>query len=210
MKNRVNLYHPEFHPRLRLLSLHIVMGSWIFVAFLCALLYFYLAAEQQNVKSKLVKIEQHKQLQQILVKELQSAVDNLKVDPKLLQQVTKQQQLISAKKRVLNELAGQEQLKSNGFSNLMVDLASHHQSGLWLTHISLNGSSVVMQGATTDSALVPNWLSSLGQTDYFGGQEFADTRLYRDSEKYLNFIISTGQEPNIAKGANNESLKSAR
>jgi len=204
MKYRVNLYHPEFHPQLRLLTLHIVMGSWIFAALFCGLLYFYLAAEQQNITSKITKIERHKQQQEILVKELQSAVDNLKVDPKLLQQVEKNQQLMSLKKRVLNELAGQEQLKSSGYSNLMIDLASHHQSGLWLTHINLNGISVVMEGAATDSALVPKWLSSLGQTDYFSGQEFADTRLYRDSEKQLNFIISTGKDPKVEKGSNNE------
>jgi Tfp pilus assembly protein PilN len=204
MKNRVNLYHPEFHPQLRLLSLHIVIGSWIFAALFCGLLYFYLATEQQSAKSKIAKMEQHKQQQAILVKELQNTVDNLKVDPVLLQQVEKNQLLVSLKKRVLNELAGQQQLKSGGYSNLMVDLARHHQSGLWLTHINLNGISVVMEGTATDSALVPKWLSSLGQTDYFSGQEFADTRLYRDSEKQLNFIISTGKDPKIENGSNDE------
>jgi Tfp pilus assembly protein PilN len=204
MKNRVNLYHPEFHPKLRLLSLHIVIASWIFTALFCGLLYFYLTSEQQDFKTELAKTETHKQQQEILAKELQNAVDNLEVDPLLLQQVEKNQQLISLKKRVLNELAGQEQLKSNGFSNLMIDLASHNQSGLWLTHINLNGASVVMEGAATDSSLVPKWLSSLGQTDYFSGQEFADTRLYRDAEKQLNFIISTGKAPKVETGSNNE------
>jgi Tfp pilus assembly protein PilN len=204
MKNRVNLYHSEFHPTLRLLSLHIVIASWIFTALFCGLLYFYLATEQQNVTSKIAKIERHKQQQAMFLKELQSAVDNLKVDPILLQQVEKNQQLLSLKKRVLNELAGQVQLKSSGYSNLMVELASNHQSGLWLTHINLNGISVVMEGVATDSSLVPKWLSSLGNTDYFSGQEFADTRLYRDSDKQLNFIISTGKDPKVETGTNNE------
>jgi Tfp pilus assembly protein PilN len=204
MKNRVNLYHPEFHPKLRLLSLHIVIASWFFAVLFCGVLYFYFAVEQQNFKAEIAKLEQNKQQQEILVKELQNAVDSLEVDPKLLQQVEKNQQLISLKKRVLHELAGQEQLKSSGYSNLMVDLASHNQSGLWLTHINLNGISVVMEGAATDSSLIPKWLSSLGQTAYFSGQEFADTRLYRDSEQQLNFVISTGKEPKVEKGSNNE------
>ncbi len=204
MKNRVNLYHSEFHPKLRLLTLSIVIASWVFAALFCSLLYFYVASEQQSFTSNMAKIEQNKQQQKILLEELQSAVDNLKVDPTLLKQVEKQQQFISLKKRVLNELAGQEQLKLNGFSNLMIDLASHNQSELWLTHINLDGMSVVMKGAATDSALVPKWLSSLGQTDYFRGQEFADTRLYRDSEQQLNFVISTGKELTVEKGSNNE------
>ncbi|WP_339720792.1 PilN domain-containing protein [uncultured Paraglaciecola sp.] len=204
MKNRINLYLPEFHPKLRLLSLHLVIATWVLTAIFCGLLYFYLASGLQNLQSDVDKIKGDKQQQEILVKELQNAVDNLKVDPALLQQVEKNQQLVNLKKRVLNELAGQEQLKSNGFSNLMLDLASHNQTGLWLTHINLNGVSVVMEGAATDSALVPKWLSSLGQTDYFSGQEFAETRLYRDSEKQLNFIISTGKESKVEKGSNNE------
>jgi Tfp pilus assembly protein PilN len=204
MKNRVNLYHPEFHPKLRLLSLSIVLGVWMFTLFCGGVLYFLESSKQQNFKSEIAKIEQNKQQQEMLLEELQNAVDNLKVDPKLLKQVEINQRLISLKKRVLNELAGQEGLKSNGFSNLMIDLASHNQTGLWLTHINLNGKNIVMEGAASDSALIPKWLNSLGQTDFFSGQEFADTRLYRDAEQQLNFVISTGNELTVEKGANNE------
>jgi Tfp pilus assembly protein PilN len=204
MKNRVNLYHPEFHPKLRLLTLSIVILIWLFTLLVCASVYFYESFKQQDVHSAITMIERDKQQQQRLVEELQNAIDNQQVDPKLLKQVESNQQIISLKKRVLNELAGQEGLKSSGFANLMLDLASQNQSGLWLTHINLDGVTVVMEGATTDSATVPKWLRSLGQTDYFRGQEFADTRLYRDSTQQLNFIISSGKELIVEKGANDE------
>jgi Tfp pilus assembly protein PilN len=204
MKNTVNFYHPEFHPTLRLLTLPSVIVSWLFAALICSLLYFYVAFEQQQLESETSNLEQNKQQQQILVKELQDVIDKQKVDPILLKQVDKNQRLMSLKKRVLSKLSGHEELKSNSFSKLMIDLANHHQSGLWLTHINLNDRSVVMEGAATDSAIVPKWLSSLGQTDYFRGQEFSDTRLYRDSEQQLNFIISTGKEPTKKEGVDNE------
>jgi Tfp pilus assembly protein PilN len=204
MKNRVNLYHLEFHPQLSLLTLTTVIVSWVFAAVFCGLMYFYITSEQQAVQSDIAKIKQNNQQQKLLVEELLSAVDKLKADPKLLKQVEKDQQRINLKKRVLNELAGHEELTSNGFSSLMIDLANHNQSGLWLTHINLNGKSVVMEGAATDSASIPKWLITLGQTDYFRGQEFADTRLYRDSEQQLNFVISTGEELTLEKGSNNE------
>jgi Tfp pilus assembly protein PilN len=204
MKNIVNLYHPEFHPKLHLLTLSTVLMSWVFTALFCSLLYFYVASKQQNFKAEISKIEQNKQQQQILVNELQSAINNQKVDPELFKQVERNQQAINLKKRVLDKLSGQEKLKSNSFSKLMIDLANHHQSGLWLTHINLNGINVLMEGAATDSAIVPKWLISLGQTDYFRGQEFSDTRLYRDSDQQLNFVISTGKELTIKNGSNNE------
>lgn len=204
MKNRVNLYHPEFRPTLRVLSLSIVLTTWAFATIFCGLVYVYLTSEQQNLLSEIAHMEHNKQQNKILVEELQNAVDNLKVDPKLLKQVETDQQLISIKKHILNELSGQEQLKSKGYSDLMKDLAQYSQVGLWLTHINLDGMSVVIRGAATDSAIVPKWLSSLGQTDYFSGQEFANTRLYRDSEQQLNFVISTSKEHSIEKGSNNE------
>jgi Tfp pilus assembly protein PilN len=204
MKNRVNLYHPNFHPKLQLLTLSSVIVSWVFVATFCSFLYFYIAAEQQNFESKITHLEQSKRQQKKLVNELNNALDNIKVDPNLLKIVEKKQQIIRLKERVLNELAGQENLKSGGFSTLMLDLAGHSLNGLWLTHIDLNGMSITIKGATTDSAFMPKWLSSLGQTEYFKGQNFSDTRLYRDSEEQLNFVISTNKEPAIKRGSNND------
>lgn len=204
MKNRVNLYHLEFHPKLRLLTLSIVIVSWVLMALLCVLSQMYMTAEQQNFKSVISRVEVNKQQQKTLVKELKKSVDDQKIDPILNKQVETNQRLLILKKRVLNELDGQEVLKSIGFSKLMIDLANNSQSGMWLTHINLNGTSVIIEGAATDSAAIPKWLSSLGQTDYFRGQNFSETRLYRDSEQQLNFFISTGKELLIDKGPNDE------
>lgn len=204
MKNRVNLYHPDYHPKLRLLSLSIVLLIWLFVIIACSVLYVYGSSNLQDLEAEVVKLEQNQTQQKLLVDELQSAVANQQVDPLLLKQVEKNQRLVGLKKRVLNKLTGQEELKSGGYADLMLDLANHGQSGLWLTHINLNGTSVSMGGATTDSATVPKWLSLLGQTAYFKGQEFADTRLYRDAEQQLNFVVSTGKELTTEQGPANE------
>jgi Tfp pilus assembly protein PilN len=204
MKNRINLYHPSFHPKLQLLTLSSVIVSWVSVAIFCSLSYFYMMAEQQSFKLKITNLEQNKQQKKTLVDELNIALENIKVDPDLLKIVEEKQQTIQLKKRVLNELIGQENLKSTGFSTLMLDLAGHSLNGLWLTHIDLNGMSITIKGATTDSAFMPKWLSSLGQTEYFKGQKFSDTRLYRDSEEQLNFVISTNKELAIKRGSNND------
>ncbi|MFT5840878.1 MAG: cell division protein FtsL [Flavobacteriales bacterium] len=198
MKNRVNLYHPEFHPKLRLLTLTIIIFSWLLTILFFSLLYFYLKYEQQGFKFEIVKAEQKIQQQKTIINEYKSAVDNLKVEPKLIKEVEKNQQLIRYKRNTLDKLVGQKDLKSIGFANLMIDLAKHNPNGLWLTRINLDGISVVMEGAATDSAIIPKWLNSLGQTDYFKGQEFANTRLYRDSGQQLIFVVSTG------KGSDND------
>jgi Tfp pilus assembly protein PilN len=204
MKNMVNLYHPEFHPKLQLLTLTRVIATWILALIVGSLLYFNMAYQQQSLLSEMANIEQTKQQQQILLKQLQLAIDNQNMDPALLKKIEENQQSINVKKLVLDKLSVQESLKSNSFSKLMLDLATYNPSGLWLTHISLYGKSVLIEGAADDSAIIPKWVSLLGQTDYFRGQEFSDTRLYRDTEQQLNFMISTGKVLPIQNGSNNE------
>lgn len=204
MKNRVNLYHASIQPKLQLLTLSSVIVIWLVVTLLCSFLYFYMTSEQQKLQSEVTVLVGNKQQQKILVSELKSALENIKIDLGLVEKVEEKQKLIRLKQRVLNELAGQEDLKSIGFSKLMIDLANHSQRELWLTRINLNGTSVVMEGAATDSFIVPKWLGLLGKTDYFKGQEFSNTRLYRDSEQQLNFVISTGEQLTINKGSNND------
>jgi Tfp pilus assembly protein PilN len=204
MKNRVNLYHPQFHPKLRLLSLSISLMLWAFVLIICLITYFYLLYQYQQTQSEVVKIEQNKQQQVLLTSELQFALDNLKVDANLVKQVELNQHILGHKNRVLKEISGQEQLKSNGFSRLMADLAKHHQAGLWLTHINLDGANVMVEGAANESSIIPKWVNSLGQTAYFKGQEFADTRLYRDTNQQLNFVITTGKETTAQEALTNE------
>lgn len=204
MKNRVNLYHPQFHPKLRLLSLSIALSLWVLVFITCLMTYFYLSYQQQQIQVELDQAQQNKQQQVVLITELQSALDNVKVDAKLLVQVEDNQHILSHKKRVLKELSGQEKYKSNGFSKLMAELAKHHQTGLWLTHINLDGVNVMVEGAANESSIIPKWVNSLGQTEYFKGQEFANTRLYRDSNQQLNFVITTGKQTAAEEGVTNE------
>lgn len=193
MKNSVDLYQPKYQPKLRLLSLSIALILWLFTAVCCGFVYFYMSYQQQQSTAEFANLESQKQQQDLLFNELSGALNTRSVSPTLLNQVDKNQKIINHKKQILSEISGQEELKTNGFSKLMSDLAYHHQKGLWLTHINLNGLDVMMEGAANESAIIPKWLSALGQTDYFKGQEFADTRLYRDTDQQLNFIIATGK-----------------
>ena len=81
MKNRVNLYHPEFHPKLRLLTLPILLVSWLLTALFCGLLYFYVESGQKGIKSEFAKIEKINQQQRILIKKLLVVIKFLQIWP---------------------------------------------------------------------------------------------------------------------------------
>lgn len=199
MKTSVNLYSAEFQPSLRLMSLSLVILLCLISALLISSLYLYDLTQEQQQQQTLNDIEQQKKQQTMLLKTLQADLVNLKKDPALLQQIDNQQATLALKKRVLQTLLGQEDLKSNGFSALMSELANNHPKGLWLTHIGLNGTEVILEGAASQSSVIPQWVDSLGETQYFKGQEFSETRLYRNAEQQLMFVISTAKSESPAQ-----------
>ncbi|MFT5675441.1 MAG: hypothetical protein ACI808_001372, partial [Paraglaciecola sp.] len=118
-------------------------------------------------------------------------LDKRQNDQKLLDEIEQNQIVLRLKRRVMNEINGQEDLKSNGFSQLMLDLASNHESGLWLTRINLNERKTIIEGAALESSSIPKWVNKLSLSEYFKGQEFAATRLYRNEEQQLFFILAS-------------------
>lgn len=191
MKTKVNLYSAEFQPTLRLLSVGILLSSWLLLVIVLLTFWAFKLNQQQTLADQLNKLNQQNEEQSTLVATLQTGLANRQSDPLLLQEVNKKVSDLAVKNQVMQELQGQEDLKSNGFSALMLDLANHHQTGLWLTQVSLDGHQVKLVGKTLDSSLVPAWINSLGTTAYFKGQEFAETRLFRDTEQQLHFILSS-------------------
>ncbi|MFT4993417.1 MAG: Tfp pilus assembly protein PilN, partial [Paraglaciecola sp.] len=112
-------------------------------------------------------------------------------DQRLVNTIEQKQIVLGLKQRVLSRVAGQESLKSSGFSDLMLALASTHEHGIWLTQINLNGQEISIEGAALESSSVPKWLNNLGTSEYFIGREFATTRLYRDPQQQLFFVLDS-------------------
>jgi Tfp pilus assembly protein PilN len=194
MKHQVNLYVPKLHPKLRLLTFSLVLFLWCFVLGFVLLLNFYFASEQQTLQKEFGQLNSHNNQQRALVNSLQAELENLKADPQLMSQVAKKQQMVSLKKRVHNELVGQEKRKTTGFANLMLDLAENHQTDLWLTRLYLNDQSVTIEGATSKSASIPVWVNKLGNSQFLKGQQFSETRIYRDEDQQqLHFVLTTGE-----------------
>jgi Tfp pilus assembly protein PilN len=204
MKTKVNLYSAEFQPTLRLLSVGILLSSWLLMVIVILTFWGFKLNQQQTLTDQLNKLNQQNEQQSTLVTTLQTGLANRQSDPLLLQEVQKKVSELAVKNLVLQELQGQEDLKANGFSTLMLDLANHHKAGLWLTQVSLDGHQVKLVGETLDSSLVPSWINSLGTTVYFKGQEFAETRLFRDAEQQLHFILSSSPSEStlVTEGGN--------
>ena len=204
MKTRVNLYAPEFHPKLRLMTLTLTLACCGFVLLLVVAGWMHALYQQQGLEQELKLSQQQKSQQANVVSALQNELTTQQKDPRWQREMDQNLQTLALKNQVLQELLKQESLKTNGFAKLMNELAEHHQSGLWLKHISLDGHYVQLEGAAIESSLVPKWIKQLGATAYFKGQEFAETRLYRNDEQ-LHFVITSAKQADGAEAQNTRS-----
>jgi hypothetical protein len=191
MKSRINLFLPELQPKLEVLTLSFVLSIWFVLLTIISLVYFLSYTQEQDILDELTAAQNQKiQLEDRLMA-LNESLGSRTKDPELVAAIESKQFGIRQKQRIIDELSGQEQFKSNGFAGLMNGLALNHQAGLWLTRIHLNERQVMIEGGATDSSLIPKWVSSLSLTQRFKGQEFATTKLYRDENEQLMFTLGT-------------------
>ncbi|GAC13793.1 hypothetical protein GLIP_1152 [Aliiglaciecola lipolytica E3] len=163
-----------------LLSIVIIVVAW-----------FWADKQQSNVENQidnlLVQISQKKELVQTLIE----AKDARTQDASIVAKVEKHQQELAMKLTILEELDDRKTQRSNGFSNLMLDLANNHHNNLWLTNILLDERSLYLEGTTTDSKALPQWVTQLNQANYFANTEFAGTKMFRNEQQQLQFILSS-------------------
>lgn len=191
MKYRVNLFPEELKPKLQLFTAGFVILMWLLSGVVLFAISQSYQREFAEMKVATRDIQQKYTEQTKMLKMLTNARDTRAQDPALLAQVQKLQNEARDKGLLLEELRGREQLKNQGFSMLMEDLALNHVDGVWLTRISINEQKIRMEGATIESSKVPFWVSQLRDSNYFTGRSFAGARMFRDDEDNLNFVISS-------------------
>ena len=118
-------------------------------------------------------------------------------DETLMARVEVLQKQLDARLLLINELEKKEQLKNQGFSSLLTDLAEYHKDGVWLKRIRVSEQQMQLSGGASDAAIVPQWINSLKQADYFAGRKFAAATMYRDESDALQFELGAELTPLI-------------
>ena len=199
MKNRINLYTLEMKPKLQILTLSVTCVLWAAALIVTLFVYSHLGNQNQTLQAESVALAARKAEKSALVASLAQKLATRVKDQQLVNNIEQKQITLRLKGRVLSELAGQESLKASGFSGLMLALASTSETGIWLTQIKLNGRKFSIEGGALESSSVPKWLANLGTTEFFIGQEFATTRMYRDPQQQLFFVLDS-QYSDLSEG----------
>ena len=114
-------------------------------------------------------------------------------DPRLPQQLADLERDNRELLRVADYLRLLQAERSGGFSGALDALAERHLDGVWLSVIRLEqgGRDLLLEGASQQPALLPEYLNSLGQSQAFAGRQFARFDIDRDDGGVLRFRLAS-------------------
>jgi Tfp pilus assembly protein PilN len=151
----------------------------------------YLTYQRTLLQKQLTQQQSLLQAHTETLSNLQLALSQRQPDAQLQQQLALLQQSNARKQQLLNYLQQEMTTKTQGYATVMEGLAKLDPKGLWLTEFSIGADQNLLQGVTSNPALVPLWLQSLGQIPALQGQQFSEIELTPSERKpYLLFSVT--------------------
>lgn len=197
---QVNLYQSELKDIKLKYSASNVLLFCIGLVVVLFVVYGFNYIQLQNHQEKLSVVSKAQEKLKIVKAKLESSTE--KKDAALEKKIIAKNKELAKKQRVLKVLKQDEFGNADGFDAFVGGLARQRLEGLWLTKLRLanGGTSILMQGSTTNSVLLPKYLQALSKEDVFSGATFEHFEINKDVKfkKRFNFNLNT-TKPNKVK-----------
>ncbi len=201
MNQQVNLYQPIPRQREKVFSaLTLAQALGVIVVALLAL-YGWAAWRTAGLDHRVEQLRARREHADRTLKRLEAAIAARRPSAALNQALKTAKTDRDARRALLAALASPRHASTQGFAEVLTDLARAPVPQLWLTDITLDdgGSHIRLTGATTRSARVPQLVETLADESAFAGVEFRQLKISRadpsaespHGRAHLNFVLST-------------------
>lgn len=183
MRQRINLYWPEFQPKFRWLNVGTMLAVWLLTLLIVVLVTMRLSATVQK-QSAVLNQAQERTIQ--LDEDLAMAKSQLaerKPSEVLSEELETLNLSVSQKTLLIEELSGQEIREQAPFYQALNGFADVADGSLWLTRFVVRSERLSLYGKVNDPGALPAWLKRLGNSTYFEEKEFEVIKLSRDIDK---------------------------
>lgn len=197
---QVNLYTEAFRPKKVVLPLSHIIVLPILIAAVLVGVSFWLESSLADFKKEVAKLERSNESLQEKVGVLEKRVSKLRKDDSLVAANERLSQKLQARKNMVEMLDTVVVKDDEGFSGILVSLARQNLEPLWIEHILIGGSGrqLRLEGMTSDSEAVPNYLQKLRQEQSFIGRTFMGFELMRheSDDGLMKFALYTSEASN--------------
>jgi type IV pilus assembly PilN-like protein len=195
---QINLYQDQFKPeKITLAANQVALLSLLFIILLFVFsIYSYQKVETH--KAVVTEQQQHYDLSQQQLNKLQQQLSQQNERPLLEIELAKLEQKLQDKQTVLDYLSNHTFGNQDGFSGTLTSLSQQRIDNVWLTSFALldGGQFISLQGNSTKSNLIPEYIDSLANADQFHGKEFSVFQLQHPDNisAFYNFKLNTQKD----------------
>jgi len=192
MKDNINLYREEFHPKFEWITLSHMAVLSVATLILIAFAYSQFSYYKDKTLAELLRHEVLLEQQQSAIAQMTQALSQRSEDPYLVAKLESLSTARQSNELLLSELSRLDQFQEYSFSGLFDSLGAVDTKDLWLTGITVEGASMLIAGDISTPIALPLWIRKLSSTEYFNNTQFKDVVVSSDSG-VLSFTIQTLQ-----------------
>lgn len=190
----VNLFPEQLRPRKEYFTLTNVMLVWgASFVFLC-LVYSLINYHQTNLNNELtqLKLRQAEFRQQVTT--LSQRLAKHKPTPAKVAAVSRLEEEIKSKQQSLGAVSAYDTAQQVGYSGVMRSLAKLGREDISLSSISINSTSLDIQGLAREPNVIPNWINQFKTELDLVGRAFEKLTIGRNAEDIITFELKTKGE----------------
>ncbi|MCL1142089.1 PilN domain-containing protein [Shewanella gaetbuli] len=194
IKSRVNLYSAALLPPKQRLHFKALTMAVVGLMMLSGLVYGLSALQLSQTQDELKVLNQQKSTLTSQKDELEIQVSKRMANPELVAKVAREEQRLTLKRLLKDELNNRTALISQGYSPLLTELAMVADNSIWLSRIHLNEQHIEFEGFGLQPSSVPRWVDRLKMADTLKGYAFASMTMDRGEDQPLAFKLTSAPD----------------
>lgn len=190
-KYTINLLQPELIVKPAFLTLAKVVGLWALLALAMIAWYVLNSYQFTNYSDHATRISLDNDAKKTQLNELEKAIKERKLDPRLQEQVATLNLVLENKQALRAHLTDSSQLSVAGFAEAMTELSNNHHRDVSLTRVLIQGQQMLFSGLAKNPNAVPVWLAGFEHSALLSGQRFSKMSLAENEQGYIDFSVSS-------------------
>jgi len=201
MTAQINFYHTRFRKKHLLLPLSRMLAIVFLATLSIPALLIFNNLQVQKIAGHSAQLQQDYSHMEAEWAKIQNTLAQKDTNTRLAAEATKLETILAYRSELMQLIRANGFEPHKGYSDYLIALARQHIDKIWLTRIGItqNGSSLNIEGKTTDAVTLPVYLNRLSDEPTLSGIQLEILRLKHDSNTPaantpLHFVVATSEK----------------